>query len=97
MESRPAALNKPRPRKKAAWSEKLAKKEKKTERKEKRKAGKDKLKREREEERLRDLDGLGKTEMDDWKELMRERKRVRSEKSAGKKTAAKTEMPVFDL
>ena len=46
---------------------------------------------------MRDLDGLGKEEMDDWKELMRERKRVRSEKSAGKNTAAKTEMPVFDL
>jgi len=97
MESRVTALKEPRPEKKVAWSGKLAKKEKKTERKEKRKAVKDKLKREREEERLRDLDRLGEEEMDDWKELMRERKRVRSEKSAGKKTAVKTEIPGFDL
>lgn len=85
----------PRPQKKA-WSEKLARKEKKTERKEKKKGVKDKLKREREEERLRDHDAL-EEEMDDWKELTRERKRIRSEKAMGKKATAKAETPIFDL
>jgi hypothetical protein len=64
------------------------------ERKEKKKVVKDKLRREREEAQLMDLDALD--EMDDWKELTRERKR-RLETVGGKKAASMAEIPVFDL
>jgi hypothetical protein len=57
---------------------------------------KDKLRREREEARLMDLDALDQ-EMDDWKELTRERKRMRLETAGGKKAANMAEIPVFDL
>jgi hypothetical protein len=57
---------------------------------------KDKLRREREEARLMDLDAL-EEEMDDWKELTRERKRMRLETAGGKKATNKAEISVFDL
>lgn len=62
---------------KKAWSEKTAVKERKGERREKRQMIKDKLRREREEARLKEM-AEGEDELEeDWKELRRERKRVK--------------------
>jgi hypothetical protein len=55
----------------------------------------DKLRRERDEARLSNLDAL-EEEMDDWKELTRERKRMKTGNVGGKK-GPEAEMPVFDI
>ena len=58
-----------------AWSEKIATKEKKDQRKEKKKLIKDKLRREREAEREKEMREMEDEMEEDWKELRRERKR----------------------
>lgn len=100
---RNAVVKKPvaRPHKpdKKAWSEKIAGKEKREERRDKRKAIKDELRRKREAEREKELGEMEEELEEDWKELRRERKKQKKEKGNGVKNDAAVEssIPEFDL
>ena len=88
----------PKPEKKA-WSEKIAGKEKREERREKRKAVKDEVRRKREAEREKEFGEMQEELEEDWKELRRERKRTKKEKGDGVKNKAteQSSIPEFDL
>ena len=98
MASKEPEIRKSKPERKA-WSEKIAGKEKREERREKKKAVKEELRRKREAEREKDFNEMKEELEEDWKELRRERKRLKKGNGHGAKieTTVQSSIPEFDL